>query len=89
MIAENQIIKRMAYNIARDASFLMGRCNRERLYKAMREAAYIETSAADECADILQCLDSISPDRRVNREAIARIAGDQFAAQIRRLLESA
>ena len=89
MIAENQIIKRIAYNIAREAAHLLGRGNRALLYGVMREAAYVEASVTDEHADILRCLEAISQDKTANLDAISKLAGEQFAARIRKLLESA
>jgi len=86
---QSQLIGRIAHNIAREAVFLLTKNDRERLYSVMREAAYLEASIVAELDDIPQYLASISPDAAANMDDIARLAGEKFAARIRKLLESA
>ena len=83
---ESQLIGRIAHNIAREAVFLLTENKRERLYSVMREAAYVEAAVVSELDDIPQYLSSISPDASANMDTIARLAGEKFAARIRKLL---
>jgi len=86
---ENQIVQRIAHNIAREAVFLLTKNKRERLYRVMRDAAFVEASVVADIDDIPQYLASISPDAAANMDAIARLAGEKFAARIRKLLTTA
>jgi len=83
---QSQLIGRIAHNIAREAVFLLTKNDRKRLYSAMREAAYVEAVVVADLDDIPQYLLSISPDASANMDAIARLAGEKFAARIRKLL---
>ena len=86
---ESQLIGRIAHNIAREAVFLLTKNKRERLYSVMREAAYVEAAAVADLYAIPQYVASISPDASANMDDIARLAGEKFAARIRKLLTTA
>jgi len=86
---ESQLIERIAHNIARESVFLLTKNKRERLYRVMRDAAFVEASVVADIDDIPQYLASISPDASANMDDIARLAGEKFAARIRNLLTTA
>ena len=89
MPTATKIIEQIASNIASEAALLLAQGGRERLYRVMRQADYVEPSGVDERPDILRYLASISPDAAANMDTIARLAGENFAARIRKLLTTA
>ena len=70
---ENQIVQRIAHNIAREAVFLLTKNDRERLYSVMREAAYVEAAAVADLYAIPQYLASISATTDASTKAASRI----------------